>query len=387
MQNPFRSFVIVNMGTVGYGVFFENSSKNPITIKASTPLWIYAGEIVLEPPKQKNSVRNGYLYRIKDSSLATDAKTTGGIARFVQHLPADGDAMQTFCHAYYGEITPKLAISINNTIANDPDPNLDNILFNGPHRKKVARANIVICNEELNGYPLTVFYAAKDIILQPGQRTLAGYGYANDYWQAAARYPELFFPDGRQLTFEEYQRPRACAHTHTLTGTRQISGLNYNMAHWPAFFEKNKFKAYCGVTPTEVGNEELRLSIFKARRRFSQAKMIDPARYDELPVDDNLAEVIELLKQANLNVHPRRYYLNPEFDITHAEANKLCLVLSAKTENDFNNLRQAIDPLKQWIYLELTYEVVVEEQDFSVLIERLKALISLEKPSCLSPNM
>lgn len=91
LQNPIKDKLVICYidSKVGHGVFARD------LIKAGTIVAIYSGEVI----RRSSSDISDYGMAIKDgknNNFSIDAQHTGGIARFIQHMPLSTDRIINF---------------------------------------------------------------------------------------------------------------------------------------------------------------------------------------------------------------------------------------------------------------------------------------------------
>lgn len=176
LQNPLKNFVVCKINDVlGHGLFTTED------IQPDTVLFIYSGEL-------KNMTRyapgDDYQYSwVDDSAVSVDAKSVGGLSRFMQHLPFDPQVVRDYTIRGLQKTFPRLTKEIlefglpkSSSGSFNEINGLD--YFTQDTRKNLATANVQSVLSVFNGKPFTVFVAMRKI----GKNEQVGISYTESYW-------------------------------------------------------------------------------------------------------------------------------------------------------------------------------------------------------------
>jgi|GEM_PF-3150946 len=179
-KNPLNHLVVCNLGEeVGYGLF----TTQPIPKK--TILFLYSG--VIKTGLMALSPDNYYFEWLKESSLGAtriSAWKTGGLARFLSHLPLDETTLAEYKEEPQGNLCDLSGIEFHR----------EDI------RENIATANTALVGVIFQGIPVQVVYTLRDV----AAFEQLGYSYGSSYWKDRNKQPRLFFRDGTLVPLEDY---------------------------------------------------------------------------------------------------------------------------------------------------------------------------------------
>ena len=187
LQNPLKHFVVCKINdVVGHGLFTTED------IQPDTVLFIYSGEL-------KNMTRyvkgDDYQYSwVGDTPVSVEAKSIGGLSRFMQHLPFDPKTVRDYTINGLQKKFPKLTkqileIGLPDSIS-DSFKEINGLDYYSPEtRKNLATANVQPVLSTINGKPCTVFVAMRMI----GNNEQVGISYTESYWHPCRKQTIRYF--------------------------------------------------------------------------------------------------------------------------------------------------------------------------------------------------
>ena len=187
LQNPLNHLVVCKINdVVGHGLFTTED------IQPDTILFIYSGEL-------KNMTRyvkgDDYQYSwVANTEVSVEAKSVGGLSRFMQHLPFDPQVVRDYTISGLQKKFPKLTKQILELGL--PDSFSDSFkeingldYFSQDTRKNLATANVQSVLSTINGIPCTVFVAMRKI----DKNEQVGISYTESYWHPCRKQTIRYF--------------------------------------------------------------------------------------------------------------------------------------------------------------------------------------------------
>lgn len=187
LQNPLEHLVICKINDeVGHGLFTSED------ILPDTILFIYAGEVVNNTPYVKGD--DYKCFWVDDSKVSVEAKFTGGLSRFMQHLPFDVQTVRDYTLRGAQRKFPKLNKALLEIGLPDANAScfkeIKSLDYLGQDtRKNVATANVQPVKVAINGKPCVVYVAMRKIC----KNEQIGMSYTDSYWHPCRQQTPRYF--------------------------------------------------------------------------------------------------------------------------------------------------------------------------------------------------
>lgn len=374
--NPLKSLVIYFIDEqVGFGVQAVHD------IPAGTVLCFYAGDGVYKPNVSvKGAEHDSCLWRSGGGDgVDVSAKDKRGLAGFMQHLPLDFETEKAFLKEKYEDVCERMAIinchpeleESDNFIqdatkihfGNDADE-LDDFEFRGSAKASVATANVMLEVVYLDGRPMNVMVATRDI----KKWEPVGFSYGKAHWQVLGENPLLFNRDGTLLAKDAYKRL-------TVNMTFQQRGSNsVDMGLVQAPFNPT------GHSVFNVGGSHFQ-SIYMVRHVMAAANAKGANNYGPLNLSSfAMALLSVLMAKVDKQITVSMYWKNPTLPITDKNYGIVDVVCHARSKIAFDSMISFFKAHKSPISVEAigaTKEVIIRGTNETNRLDELHQFVTL----------
>lgn len=386
LEHPFTDIVISKISdAVGYGLFATEE------IPRNTVIALYSGQIHPHIPPDDSYAFGINLDFNSEEQLTVSSLKRGGIARFLQHLPKDGeklrkDILSRFLDVDYHckklvkagapllsqivamRITqnkPQFERWAEEEAASEYDSELDDLVFsNSSGRSQIAVRNVRIKKRIVNGKPLLVL-----ITLYPiKQGDQLGLSYREVVSVNVRRFPEFFDLKGNVVPHTSYKRKWI-----QLSFKSQIPGK---------IFLTPRFEITSITNIQSIVSRMPHLSPYQIRRYLIRANVIGVERLLPIQPTTFALNLIELLSQQSIEASVQTFFRSNQLNANKPETYIVDVVCKLKGSNkprNQNNLEKLLSPIISHIKAyRASYEIIFEETNVtpSVFQDFIRSIMS-----------
>ncbi len=347
LQNPFADFVISRISdVVGYGVF---ATKD---IPRNTAIALYSGDMGPYQTHDSYAFGLGLDTGQSECSLAVSSLQRGGIARFLQHLPKDGEKRRKEVLSRLLDVdynvkklaqdgTPVSAQSIalttirrrkefeqaaKTTAASEYDTELDDCIFSTSSvRPQIAVRNVRVKKRIVQGQPLLVLLTLYPI--EKGEQL--GLSYRNVVSTNARRFPEFFDQKGKVLSHSLYKR--VWVELSFKSGIQGYFAQTPRFPFTPAVDIQSVISKMTSVSPYQIRRYLIRANVFGVETLLP----ISPTTF--------ALGLTATLKKMEIQASINTFFRSNHLDTDNQETYTVDVVCKLKGPNKSKNFKKVID--------------------------------------------